>query len=226
MKRLLTTIVLLLLSVNLSFGQIELLGPESAKTGELVRIRATKFEGDDPKVICVPANNDWEALKNLENQLVVLLSTRAKGKYTFFFATNSGGKTHVAFHTVVIEGDGTTPDVNVPDVPKPDTQLKADLTAAYMVSPDKAALGKLINVYSEVQKSNKEAGFDNFGTAQTVLRGAVEANELKWQDLRAVRDQVEKYLVAKCGKDAKAYNKELLDKTLGEIIATLKTLPQ
>ena len=210
------TLLIFSLSAN---GQIKLDGPKEAKVGKVVKIKAVELKGLDPKVICVPQNENWMAVKSLDGELAILLFPEKSGIYTIFIATNEASKTHTAFHSVNF--NGSVPP-SPPDVPIP-TELYQKLEAAYKVSPDAENLSKLIKVYEEFRSENETNGFKNYAEANLILANTASAF-LNDQDLRKVRDEVAVYLQKQVGTNAKLYSKPVLTKAMDEIIKVLKAI--
>src|SRR4051812_1972416 len=90
-----------------AYGQVKLDGDTQGNSGDFLRIKITQSDGKDLKVVCVPENTNWEAVKNVQDQVLILFSpkkTEQDVTYYFFAAINNSDKTYTAVHGILIHG--------------------------------------------------------------------------------------------------------------------------
>jgi hypothetical protein len=211
---------LLLLTATLTQAQ-EIVGPKSAKTSELVKLKILKFEGDDPKYVCSPENNDWSLYKTLDGQLEIVFHTKVAKAYTFTLANNKDKKTILLSHTIEISKAGIDLDDNVKPVVIP-AQLRDDMKAAYLVSPDADKRAILLKVYQDTLAQADD--FENYGEAASLLSNLTKKRQASMEDLRGVKNVVEKYFIKELTNDKNAWNKDKFKITMTNVISVLAEL--
>lgn len=219
-QKLLTLILLCTLLTSQSFGQ-EIVGPKTAKTSELVKLKVLKFEGEDPKYTCNPENNDWTLYRTLDGQLEIVFLTKVAKTYTFTLANNKDKKTILLTHSVEITKAGPSPDVDPTPVIIPN-KLRDDLKAAYLVSPDAEKRTVLLKVYQDVLAQADD--IENYGQAGTLLANLCSKRQGSTNDLRAVKDVVEKYFLTELSNDKNSWSKEKFKTAFTNVITVLADL--
>lgn len=114
------TLLALLLSASIAGAQnvptdkIEIEGKHTAAVGYMTKLKIVKLPGDDVKIRCSPANDDWFAGSDFDgNKFVVFvpglktLKDKEKSKlFTFTFASNKDKKTLLEIFEVTVTADG------------------------------------------------------------------------------------------------------------------------
>jgi hypothetical protein len=79
------------------------------EVGRVVRINIDGLKGlNDPKIDCVPKNDNWEAIQKLNGDPMLLFFPDTEGLYTFVMAGNKDNKTF--YHTFQVQvGKGPKP---------------------------------------------------------------------------------------------------------------------
>jgi len=217
------------------FSQAKLEGPKEGTVGYRVKAKLT-VEGDDPKIACFPANEDWMAIQDFSGQKYIdfvpgkkLLPKGVKSQlFTFIVACNKDGKTYLATWEVTIKPDEDTPSPPEPAPPEPDdavrnTSLYKALLAAYKVSPNSAAKGKLTQVYETFLADVKADKFKSFKEAHDALKDVTP--KFVGTDLTGVRSAVAEYLDTNVGQQGSAWDKNKLVAAMEKVIAALKKVP-
>lgn len=210
-------------------GQVKLEGDAQGNAGDFLRIKITESTGKDLKVLCVPENTNWEAVKNVQDQVLILFSpkkTEQDVTYYFFAAITNSEKTYVATHGILIHGTGVKPNpapipnpAPVPVVP----ELAKRFDPVYMVSPNSANLTKYIAVFESLDKKNDGGNFTTYKQAWDVLvSSTADAMNNDLTTLRPLRDEVAKVLIEKTGTDHTKYDKAALSGVLKDLIVALK----
>jgi hypothetical protein len=173
---------------------ISVTGPRQTEVGHIVRINIDGLKGlNDPKIACVPTNDNWEAVQKLNGDPMLLFFPDQEGLYTFIMAGNKDNKT--VFSTFQVQvgkpapkppGPGPGPDPKPPE-PVVNGKYTDQLRSPYLVSPNNASLSKLIAVYKSMAQNS--GSLVNYRQMADALASATKAaiGEL---DLRAVRDKV------------------------------------
>lgn len=195
MRKLIGISALFIALANFATAQIKFVGETKAKVGELIRLKVPDVKGNDLKIVCVPANDDWEATRNLDNQIVIFLFPKKPGTYTIVLAANESNKTLLGTTSVEFVDAAPQP---LP-TPIPTDPLYKSLKAAYLVSPDADAATKLIGVYEGMVASQKRSPFATMQDAWTVLQNTTKAELNSDSILRSVRDEVANYLQKNVG---------------------------
>lgn len=217
------------MTTNPLYGQVVFQGPTTGKVGKLNTVVVTEVKGNDFKLIVLKnglpaAQTDYLSLKNEDNQRVIMILTDDEGLFTLIGATNSENKTLTSIHTMQI-GSPAPPKPVDPVVPKPvdpvipTNDLRSRLQTKYNVSPDKAALTKLIAIFDEISKEK----YANADAAESDLT-KMGQKFLQDGDLRAVRDEISKYLLEKHGTDSRNRKTDAMKVTYAEIATVLKGL--
>lgn len=219
------SLIVLLLTFTCANAQVKLEGDKKATSGDFVRIKVTEQKGKDLKITCLPENNNWEAVKNIDDQVLILFSPAKKDQdttYYFFAAINNADKTYIATHSIFVSKSGNpVPD---PDKPTPNSELTKRLEPYYLVSPNLAQLEKYTKVFEALSTQVDSDKFTTYKQAWDVLVHSISDSLGSQTDLRALRDEVATYLVEQTGKDHTQYNKAKLSNALKEIVTALKAI--
>lgn len=213
-----TAIVYYVTSMSL-VAQVTFIGPKEGTPGKLNTV-VVDAKGDDFKLIILQdgkpaAQEDYLSLRDDEGRRVILITSEKPGVFTFFGATNLDKKTFTGVHTLTLG----KPRPVEPDPVMPNNDLTGRLKPKYNVSPDTAALEKLIVMFEEASKEK----YPNFDAAEADL-ARVGKKFLNDTDLRAVRDEISKYLIEKHGTDPRVRKVADLQKTYLDIATALKGL--
>lgn len=210
-KIILTSVVMLLFCSNV-WGQ-KFVGPKKAEPKTLVKLKIEGEVGKDPQIVCIPENEDYEIVKNLKDELVIIFVPQQSKDYTFILASNKAEKTVLLLHSIIIGTPTPPPDpVNNP--------YFNDLKGAYLVSPDKASLNVLIEIYTQVGTTK----FNNGTEASQALK-TVTDNRLPKTSLRTVRDQVATIMAKDVASTTDTFwNQNQFELVFKNIIAALKLL--
>ena len=229
MRKMMIALVSVLMLSTSAFGQIKIEGEKNATVGYMLKLKLSQLAVDDPQIKCFPDNPDWLATKDFAGQAWIIYvpgkKTLTAGEtsklITFVVAGNKGGKTFLETFEVTVAPDGDVP------VPTPDevtkTPLYKTLQAAYLVSPNADAKGKLITVYQAFHDQIKANKFKNNGEAVDELKRVTPM--FVGTELKAVRDAVADYFVATVGTSRSAWDKEKLQRAVATVINAMKKIP-
>lgn len=207
-------------------AQVVFKGPTEGKPSRMNRITLDKVDGDDLKIIgfvnghpATEADGDYLIIKNLNDQLGILILTDKEATFTFIGAVNKAGKTLLSSHTITIGVPKPNPDPPTPPTPDDTTTLGGKLKAAYRVSPDASSLSKLIAILEEVSGGT----FANFDQMEAVL-AATGKKFLPNGELQKLRDIISDEIVAKCGVDNRKKDIDKVKAILKDAVAALKSV--
>lgn len=208
--RFLTVFASVLVSSALANGQFT--GAKAGNKNELVKI-TFEAPGTDFKLICIPANTDWEAAQPLQSQAAeyqigdtpkktIYFVPKADAKYTFVLATSA--PLALFTHEIVI-GSGVPTPLPTPTPPVPNDAMKAELAAAYLTSPsasDAALLHSALTKWAAALDANKYTIDSN--AAKADLKQFTTDTKIAQTALRPFRDTVTELLTKAEVKDRRA----------------------
>lgn len=208
-----TAIVYYVTSMSL-VAQVTFTGPTPNKLNAVT----IDVKGDDFKLLVFQdgktlSPDDYLSLRDDDGRRVVLIQPGKTGVFTLIGVANLEKKTLIAQYTLTIGAPNPNPN------PVEPTDLSGRLKPKYNVSPDTAALEKLIVVFEEVAKEK----YVNFDAAEADL-ARVGKKFLNETDLRLVRDEISKYLTEKHGTDPRVRKVADLQKSYQDIATALKGL--
>lgn len=180
-------------------------GPtKPVKPGQTVILDYNGPLGLDPKFQATPKPENFRVFKDFAGNpaIVITPGDDLAGKTIIVaYADNKDGKTILATYAIEVLPLGPQPPPPGPGPLPPDdvTKLKYfnDLKAANLVSPNAAALDKLIEVYTEIGSTK----FTKRSEAASVLKTITAKKVPDYATLRKVRDTVQHLLETEIGTD-------------------------
>lgn len=222
--RFLTAFAVILLSVGFTNAQVKVEGPSEGTVGYRVKAKLI-LDVDDPKVLCVPANDDWLAGQDFAgNKYIDFVPGRkltTQTTFTFIVAGNKAGKTYIETWVVVVKPDGPPAPPPEPEIIK--TELYKSLLAAYKVSPSATAKANLLKVYTAFHGDVDAGKFSTFKEAHDTLKAVTP--KFVGTDLQGVRDAVADYFGSQVGNKGSVYDKDKLSAAVAKVIAALTAIP-
>lgn len=147
-----------------------LIGPSEVSPGSYVRVKITGTNGDDPKLIVVPAVKNMDLVTFSDGTYGVTAQLTEEGSYTFFLGVNKAGKTAIATLTVTVKQPEPppVPDANV-------TKIK-DALAADAPAPELKA--RLVSLYKQMAKEKVGTWKELAALLSKTADGMFKDNEL------------------------------------------------
>jgi hypothetical protein len=196
-----------------------------SKDGKIGPTMRLKVEGalTDPKFDCVPVNENWFVVKQLDNTVVILFDPQDEGTYWFILSDNAGGKTIQSVVKVQIgKPVPPKPDVPVPDVPVNKGIYTDRLTAPYLVSPNPSAKKELSDIYAAMAINVAQFATNKDANVALATRCSKEFTN---GELQAVRDEAAKILQEQLKMLNGPVNKDLFIKVFNDLSKSVAGIP-